>query len=378
MKKRIVLIISLIFLIGALLYSSNGFKNPTTVLAVGDLVVSWGVPDGDPIFVVNNMAPGDMEQRVVNVTNNAPTGRPVGVRGVKTSETGGLSTVLDFVISEGGTDLYGGTSPTGSKTLADFFTDSLDPDGIPLSTLGPSASTNYTFKATFQSSAGNAFQDAQVIFNIIIGISVDVPEECEEAGFTGFPIFGTSGNDRINGTSGNDLIFGLEGNDRIFGHGGDDCIVGGEGNDELRGETGDDFIFGQEGNDLLIGAVGKDLIRGGEGADTIRGENNEDQLFGEEGNDKITGGNSDDQISGGEGNDDISAENGEDEVNGDSGIDKLDGGAGNDLIHGDEDNDTINGKSGNDTLFGDLGTDSINGSSGTDTCDGEVEINCEI
>lgn len=360
MIKRIILVISLIFLIGALLYSNNGFKNPQTVLAVGDLTVSWGVAEGDPIFVVSNMAPGQTEQRVVNVLNTAPTSRPVGVRGVKTSETGNLSTVLNFVISENGTDLYGGTSLTGPKTLAQFFTDSLDPDGISLSTLGPGSSTNYTFKATFDSSSGNEFQGTQVIFDIIMGIAIDVPDECEEAGISGFPIFGTSASERINGTQGNDIIFALEGDDRVFGFGGNDCIIGGEGNDQLRGETGDDFIFGESGNDLLIGAVGNDQIFGGEGNDNIRGENNDDQLFGEAGEDKITGGNGNDQIDGGAGNDDISAENGNDSASGGDGSDKLDGGAGN------------------DNLTGDSGLDSANGKSGTDTCDSEVEVNCEL
>lgn len=361
MIKRIILILSLIVLLGVLLYTQwSNLKNPQTVLAVGDLTILWGVPMGDPIFVVANMAPGDTEQRVVSVSNGASATRPIGVRGVKTSETGNLSTILDFVISENGTDLYGGTSPTGPKTLAQFFTDSLDPDGISLSALGPSSSTNYTFKATFDPLAGNEFQDSQVIFDIIIGISVDVPEECEDAGFTGFPIFGTSASERINGTQGSDIIFALEGDDRVFGHGGNDCIIGGEGNDQLRGEGGNDFIFGNEGNDLLIGAIGNDKIFGGEGEDRIRGENNNDQIFGEGGNDKITGGNGNDQIDGGAGNDEISAENGADIVLGGDNDDKLDGG------------------SGNDTLTGNTGLDNANGKSGIDTCDAETEINCEF
>src|SRR3989344_8095570 len=132
-----------IFIVGVVaalafnLASPNFLKNDNTVQAVGDLNVNWGVPDGQPIFVVSGMMPGDVESRSVDVTNNASTARPVGVRGVKTSETGDLSTVLDFVISEGAADLYGGTSPTGPKTLADFFTESDPINGIPLSVLGP-------------------------------------------------------------------------------------------------------------------------------------------------------------------------------------------------------------------------------------------------
>ena len=332
----------------------NLFNKDISVRAVGDLTITWGVPSGDPIFVVNNMLPGDTEQRDVDVENNASTARPVGVRGVKTSETGNISSVLNIVIMEGPTTLYGPVS------LDQFFTNSMGPDGIPLSALGPGDSTTYTFKVTFDETAGNEFQDKQVIFDLIIGIAIAVPEECQEIEFAGSPIFGTDGNDRILGTRGNDLIFALEGNDRVFGLLGDDCIVGGEGKDELRGEIGNDIIFGNEGDDLVIGANGEDKLFGGEGNDKIRGENNDDYIEGGSGNDKITGGNGADEIHGGEGNDDISAENGADLVLGEAGNDKISGGAGN------------------DNLVGGPDTDNINGHSGTDTCDGEIEVNCEF
>src|SRR4030042_3147465 len=91
--------------------------HPSTVRAVGDLNVDWGVPDGEPIFVVQKALPGDIETRSVLVTNGGTVIRPVGVRGVKTSETGSLATVLDFVVSENGTDLYGGKSSHGPKKL---------------------------------------------------------------------------------------------------------------------------------------------------------------------------------------------------------------------------------------------------------------------
>lgn len=357
MKKSIYKL-SVIFLLTASLIGVvpglSFFKNASTVLAIGDLTVNWGVPEGDPIFVVSNMAPGDVEERTVQVSNGAVSSRPVAIKGIKTGGAGNLENVLNIEILEGAASLYSGN-------LNQFFQDTTNMEFIPLSTLAPGSSTAYTIKVTFDDSAGNQYQNTSVIFDLIIGIAFDVPNECSEIEFSSpTPIFGTSGNDRINGTRGNDLIIALEGNDKVFSFGGDDCIIGGEGNDELRGETGDDFIFGNEGNDLLIGAVGNDLIRGGEGDDKIRGENNEDQLFGEGGNDKITGGNSNDEISGGEGNDDISAENGADVVTGDGGNDKLDGGAGN------------------DHLTGGLGNDSLNGKAGTDTCSGEIKISCEI
>lgn len=366
MKRRILALLSLLLIGGLIIYGNGlGLFDKKTAYAVGDLTVDWGIGIGDvgPIFNISNFAPGETESRDVDVTNGAISSRPVGVRGIETSEIGSISGVLNIVISKGGNDLYGGTSPTGPKTLAEFFTESSGPDGIPLSNLGPGSSTTYTFKITFDQNAGNEFQNTNVVFDLKIGISIPVPAECSDIDFDlsgGLPIFGTSGNDRINGTSGNDLIFAFEGNDKIFGHGGDDCIVSGPGNDEARGETGNDVIFGNERNDLLIGAVGNDKIFGGSGDDNIRGENNDDYIFGNEGNDKITGGNGNDLIDGGDNNDDLSGENGQDQISGGSGNDKLTGGAGS------------------DTLLGNGGIDNANGQSGTDTCDAELETNCEL
>ena len=351
----------IILLIIAVFFASpaiNFSQTSSTVRAVGDLTVVWSVPEGNPIFTVSNMAPGDSDEEDVQVTNDASSSRPVGIKANRTGGLGNLESVLNVVISEGTTDLYGGT--TGSKTLEDFFNESTSLEFIPLSDLGAGATTTYKIKVTFDSSAGNTFQNTSVIFDLIIGVGFDLPAECENLDLETTPIFGTSGNDNINGTSKNDLIITFEGNDRVLAKGGDDCIIGGTGNDQLRGETGNDVIFGNEDNDLLIGATGQDLIFGGSGNDDIRGENGEDNLFGEEGADTITGGNGQDSISGGSGNDNIKGENG------------------NDTVTGDEDEDSLDGGNGSDSLTGNAGTDVANGKSGTDTCDAETEIQCEI
>lgn len=329
------------------------FQTPTAY-AVGDLTVNWGVPEGNPIFVINNMAPGGSETRVVQVTNNAASGRPVAIKGVKTNETGSISGALTILIKDGVTTLY-------TSTLSQFFTDSLNPDGIPLNTINPGQTKNYTFVVTFNPGAGNEFQNKTVVFNIVLGIAVAIPEACSQIDLQGrFPIFGTSGNDNIRGTLKDDMIVTFEGNDTVHASLGNDCIIGGAGNDKLYGEVGNDFVFGNEGNDLLIGAEGNDFVTGGEGNDTIRGENGMDQLFGNEGNDIMTGGNGDDHMEGNAGND---------AMNGENGIDTVLGGT---------DNDALIGGNGNDILTGELGTDSANGQNGTDTCDAETEVSCEI
>lgn len=354
MKKRLLIFAICLGIIGFLILRGDiKLSFNSTAFAVGDLTVTW---ETDPLFNETNIAPGFTKTKNVNVANGAISARPVGVRGILTSDSGNLASVLNIEIKEGATTLY-------SDTLSQFFSDSGGPDGIFLSNLDPGNNTDYSFTVTFDTGAGNEFQNQTIIFDLVIGISVPVPAACENIEFdlvNGLPIFGTSGNDKVFGTSGNDLIITFEGNDRVFGHGGDDCIVGGEGNDILRGETGDDIILGEGGNDTLIGAVGNDRIFGGLGIDTIRGEEGNDYAEGGDGDDKMTGGNGNDQLFGNNGNDDIKGE------------------AGNDLLDGGEDNDNLTGGAHNDNLIGGNGIDQANGQSGTDTCDAETEISCEL
>src|SRR3989304_2133677 len=162
-KKRLITIAALV-LIGAIGLQNTwfGLFDKNTTYAAGDLNITWdGVPDGDPIFVVENMLPGDTEDRDVDVANGGSVPRDVGVRGVKTEETASFAAILDFVISEGGSDLYGGTSPTGPKTLQEFFDESTGPNGLFLSNLGKGDTTTYNFLAKFPSSAGNECQGAR-------------------------------------------------------------------------------------------------------------------------------------------------------------------------------------------------------------------------
>jgi len=297
-RRIFVYILAVVVIIAVInIYQNN---RPSMVRAIGDLTVDFGVPEGDPIFVINNMLPGETEDREAVVTNGGSVAREILVKGVNQSETGNISQVLTFVISEDGTDLYGGASATGPKHLSDFFAES-EPDGIPLSILGAGEDTTYIFTVIFDPEAGNEFQGKQVIFDIIIGIVGEVPAECSHIDFAGEPIYGTSGKDSLKGTAGNDLIFGLEGDDSIKGRGGDDCLVGGSGNDALKGEDGDDVLIGGEGDDSLHGGKGNDTLIGGPGADSLKGNDGNDVLSGGLGDDSLKGYDGDDRLDGGDG-----------------------------------------------------------------------------
>ena len=156
------------------LASPNFFDN-SALQANGGLDVIWdGVLDGQPIFVVTNMLPGDSETKNVQINNGDLVNRLISVKGERTGPEGEtdpkLETILDIVISEGGNDLYGGTA--GAKTVQDFFDDSADENGIILSIVNSLGSTSYDFEVTFPELAENEFQGKSVIFNITIGVVI--------------------------------------------------------------------------------------------------------------------------------------------------------------------------------------------------------------
>lgn len=314
MKKELLKICAVVIGLGlvTMFVVRSGFWQSGTAYAVGDLLIDWGAPTGNPIFVVAGMMPGHMEERDVEITNNAPMSRPIGVRGSKTIELGSIGDVLDIVVSRNGTVLYGEGSGTGSRTLSEFFADSTSMDGVPLLTLGSGEHVTLTFAVTFRENAGNDFQGASITFDITLGVAISIPAECRDIEFDTDPIFGTAGGDRLVGTHGNDLIFGLEAGDDIRGGNGDDCLVGNEGGDSLKGENGNDVLVGGEHGDSLRGGNGVDWLFGGEGADSLNGESGNDSLAGEGGSDSLKGGRGDDELVGGDGQDVADGEQGRD------------------------------------------------------------------
>lgn len=373
-RKLLALLVAVAIIAGA--FKAYEFSRPSDAFALGDLEIDWGVPTtGDPIFTVPNMLPGDVEDRDVIITNNGTTPRPVKVIGERTGGVVELESVLDIVISSGG-DIYGGT--TGAKTLEEFFTDSAGPAGLFLFDLNPNETKTVNFKVTFDSNAGNEFQNRSVIFDLTISMAFDIPEECSGIEFAGEPIFGTSIGDVLTGTPGNDLIFGLEGGDIINGNNGNDCLVGGSQGDSIRGNNDNDVIIGNEGGDSLQGNNGEDLLIGGEGGDNIQGGNENDRIFGNEDSDTLDGGNGDDYIEGNDGHDGINGGNGNDTILAGAGIDNVDAGAGDDYVEGNEGIDSLRGRIGDDTLIGGADSDVAIGDAGTDKCEAEVETTCEL
>jgi Ca2+-binding RTX toxin-like protein len=333
MKKRSLTILSLI-LIGILLVQSNGLGllGKKTAYAVGGLNVTW---ETEPMFNESNIAPGFVTTKYVTVQNQDATPRSVAIKGLKKIDQANISGVMHIEIKSNGNVLY-------SDTSKNFFSASNSPFGVYLSNLDSGESADYDIKISFDEEAGNPFQNKKVVFDLQIGITIEIPQACRNIVYSNNAIIGTSGNDKINGTSKNDLIITLEGNDKVIASSGDDCIITGEGNDSVDAGSGSDVIDLGSGNDKVDPSAGVDLI------------------YARDGNDVIDGGSGADLIYGGFGND------------------ILQGGAGDDRIFAEEGNDDLDGGSGNDLLDGGPGIDSIKGGSGKDTCIGENIKTCEL
>lgn len=379
-KKSFITVIALVLII-SLGVTNNwfGILGNNTTYAAGDLNINWNVPTGDPIFVVENMLPGDSEDRDVTVSNGGSVPREVGVKGVKTEEIASFAGVLDFVIYADGNPIYGTGSPTGPKTLQQFFDESTGINGLALTNINNGDSDTYNFKATFPTTGGNEYQGAKVVFDLIIGIVIeDIPNACNLEDFSGPVIYGTDSNDKINGSSQGELIITFEGDDNIKAGGGNDYIISGDGNDKIDGQTGEDCIFTGNGDDSVSPSQGIDHIYGEDGNDKIDGGTENDVIYGGNGNDFIKGGLNDDLVYGEEGDDTLEGGTDKDTLYGGNGKDKISGGSGDDKAYGENDNDQLFGGSNNDLLVGGNDIDSAKGESGTDTCDAETETTCEL
>lgn len=127
----------------------------------------------DPIFTVQNMLPGDVEQREVQVTNVSDSDIPVILYSQKTSENlpnwpndpigDEFSSILEITINDGVNDIYGGTS--GAKSLQEFFNASAE--GMNLGTLTAGNDITYYIRVEFPHSAGNDYQMASVVFDLM-------------------------------------------------------------------------------------------------------------------------------------------------------------------------------------------------------------------
>ena len=161
-KQKI--LISIILALG-LAFSAN-----QAVLAVDNLVVEFEKTPS--LFSETNFLPGNDVSRWVKVANYSGQSQRIATEAINYPNpmpADDLSKALVFVIKEGATDLYGGSSPTGPKTLFDFYQDSQNYQEISLSDLANGADTQYDFVISFPSGGENKWQNATTTFDILVG-----------------------------------------------------------------------------------------------------------------------------------------------------------------------------------------------------------------
>lgn len=166
--KKIFTLITLTFLGMVLFWSNSAFAT------TGSLIITF---EDDPLFKEADLKPGDSVSRWVEVSNN--TGEikriiteAINYPGFPDSDsvpTDDLSRVLMIVISKNGTDLYGGSSLTGLKSLYNFYQDSENYLEIYLSDIGNGETIQYDFTISFPYDEGNEWQEKTTGFDILIG-----------------------------------------------------------------------------------------------------------------------------------------------------------------------------------------------------------------
>lgn len=300
--RKIVAIVSILPLFTGLIYVYQRAQ-VSKVYAVDSMTVTYnGDTPPTPVFSVTNMLPGDSDEKDFKVKNNLDTGSfDVTLRGNKTFEDKEFADILEIIISEvGGSDLYGGV--LGFKTVQNF----LDEPFLALGNFPAGAEKTFKVKVFFPSSAGNEYQMASVVFDLVweTALPSEVPPECRElAGKITNLVEGTDGNDKLHGSVASDLILAKAGNDKVDSSSNDDCVVLGDGNDRVDSESGNDIILGGNGNDIIRSGSGDDKVYGGNGNDNITLGSGDDSAWGEEGNDVIDGGSGVDYLHGAAGTD---------------------------------------------------------------------------
>ncbi len=111
-----------------------------------------------PLFSEANFLPGGSVTRWIKVTNNSEETQRIAIEAINVSDPDRLGDVLNLEIKEGETTLY-------NDALSEFFFEGEEY----LSDLAHSATTQYDFTVSFYTGAGDAFQEKNLGFDILIG-----------------------------------------------------------------------------------------------------------------------------------------------------------------------------------------------------------------
>ncbi len=165
--------------------------------AIEGLTIQFENGNNQPLFDEANFLPGESVSRQVEVINETGEIQEIATEAIIFPEfpnsnnvpTDDLSRVLEITISQGTTDLYGGS--TGLKTLYNFY----EVGETYLSNIGDGSTVQYDFTIYFPSEAGDDWQEkTTTYFDILVGA-----QGTEGGGTTGGGTSGGGGGGYVRG-----------------------------------------------------------------------------------------------------------------------------------------------------------------------------------
>ncbi|MFA5742681.1 MAG: fibronectin type III domain-containing protein [Candidatus Paceibacterota bacterium] len=176
--KSISNILKINLVVLAVFFGAGFFCTPFALASDGLTVKTWDGSDfvafdSRPLFNVDNFYPGASTSSLVKVINNSGKDKKIatetlsypGFPNKDNIPAGDLSRYLSIVIREnGGSDLYGGLSSTGAKTLYDFYRDG----ETYLSTIPAGNYKEYEYAVLFPSTETRG-QEATTTFDLLVG-----------------------------------------------------------------------------------------------------------------------------------------------------------------------------------------------------------------
>lgn len=159
-----------IFVFGSLFSTGAVLAIPPENPNEGDLIVNFRP---NPLFSDSNLLPGDAKIGEAEVINNTGETKRIATEAINYPKNilgnvpdDDLSRALMIVIREkNGSDLYGGSSPTGIKTLFNFYTNG----ETYLSDVSGGGTKTYQFEISFPIDKEDEWQGATTGFDIIVG-----------------------------------------------------------------------------------------------------------------------------------------------------------------------------------------------------------------
>jgi len=123
---------------------------------VDNLVVEF---QQTPLFKEANFLPGEGVSRWIKVTNNSAETHRIAVEAINKNDPDNFASQLNLIIKEGATIIF-------NNTLSQFFSQG---ETYLSSLAGNGSQTEYDFMITFNSGAGNAYQEKTLGFDIVVG-----------------------------------------------------------------------------------------------------------------------------------------------------------------------------------------------------------------